>query len=241
LLSAWHMYGAGTQNGSVIRQALRRRSPDVPAGVASSICPNRRCSAPKVGNVRAVGSTSTDRLLAARIAAGDERALAEVYDGLAGTVYASAIRVLGIGPAAEDVVQDVFVELWCHPERYDAALGTLRTFLTVCARHRAHDVLRSELRRAGREQRHERLMPHQRDPLPSEQVADAETACAVRAAVQMLPPSQREVVELAYFRGLSYRDVAAATGVPEGTAKSRVRLALARLETLLDRQMLESS
>lgn len=182
-----------------------------------------------------------DALLAARIAAGDDRALAEVFDGLAGAVYASAVRVLGHGPAAEDVVQDVFVDLWCHPGKYDDSLATLRTYLTMCARHRAHDAIRSELRRAGREQRHERLMPAQREPSPAEQVAETETATAVREAVRLLPPQQQEVVELAYFRGLSYRDVARVTGVPEGTAKSRVRLALAKLETLLDRQLLESS
>lgn len=213
----------------------------MPASVASRIWVKRRYDASGVATVRDVGTASADRVLAARIAAGDERALADVFDGLGGAVYASALRVLGNGASAQDVVQDVFVELWCHPERYDAALGTLRTYLSVCARHRAHDVLRSELRRAGREQRHDRLVPVQREPLPAEQVTDAETACAVRDAVRQLPPSQREVVELAYFRGLSYRDVARATGIPEGTAKSRVRLALARLETLLDRQMLEPS
>lgn len=164
-----------------------------------------------------------------------------MFDALAGTVYASAVRVLGSGSAAQDVVQDVFVDLWCHPEKYDESLGTLRTFLTVCARHRAHDVIRSELRRAGREERSERLMPQPRDASPAERITEAETAGAVRDAVRQLPPRQREVVELAYFRGLSYRDVARATGVPEGTAKSRVRLALARLESLLDRQLLESS
>jgi RNA polymerase sigma-70 factor (ECF subfamily) len=180
-------------------------------------------------------------VLAARIAAGDERALADVFDALAGAVYAAAVRVLGSAPAAQDVVQDVFVDLWCNPGKYDDSAGTLRTYLSMCARCRAHDTLRSELRRAGREQRHERLMPQQREPSPAEQVSEAETACAVREAVQQLPPDQREVVELAYFRGLSYRDVARTTGIPEGTAKSRVRLALAKLETLLDRQLLESS
>jgi len=192
-----------------------------------------------VGTVRSV--RSTDSLLASRIAAGDERALAEVFDALGGAVFASAVHVLGNRCSAQDVVQEVFVDFWCHPQRYDASLGTLRTYLTVCARHRAHDALRSELRRVGRERRHEQLTPQQRQPSPPEQVAEAEVACAVRNAVLQLPPSQREVVELAYFRGLSYRDVARETGVPEGTAKSRVRLALARLETLLDRQMLEPS
>ena len=202
---------------------------------------NRCCEVPAVSTVRGVGSPGTDSFLAARIAAGDERALAEVFDGHASAVFATAVRVLGNGEAAQDVVQDVFVELWCEPQKYDETRGTLRTYLTVCARHRAHDLLRRELRRVAREERHERLVPAQRDPSPSDQITEAETACAVRDAVEQLPPSQREVVELAYFRGLSYRDVARATGIPEGTAKSRVRLALARLETLLDRQLLESS
>ena len=69
----------------------------------------------------------------------------------------------------------------------------------------------------------------------------AKTVSLVRAAVQRLPASQRQVVELAYFEGLTYREVAHATGIPEGTAKSRLRLALAKLEEMLDRQLLESS
>jgi len=72
-------------------------------------------------------------------------------------------------------------------------------------------------------------------------VTAAEAASAVRAAVRELPDSQRRVVELAYFGGLTCREVALAAGIPEGTAKSRLRLALARLETVLDRQLLESS
>jgi RNA polymerase sigma-70 factor, ECF subfamily len=183
---------------------------------------------------------SSGSLLAARLAAGDGRALAEVFDGLGTAVHATARSIVGEA-AAQDVVQDVFVELWCHPQRYDATLGGLRTYLTMCARHRALDVLRSELRRAGREERHARLLPAPRQPSPGEEVADADAASAVRAAVRTLPPDQRRVVELAYFGGLSYRDVAERIGIPEGTAKSRVRLALARLETVLDRQLLEPS
>jgi RNA polymerase sigma-70 factor (ECF subfamily) len=239
--TAWRGYVAGSAGGSVIRTEAPGRIRGVTTAVAARIWANCGRDVPAVGNVRVVGATSTDSLLAARIAAGDERALAEVFDALGSTVYATAVRVLGDGAAAQDVVQDVFVDLWCHPQKYDDSLGTLRTFLTVCARHRAHDLIRSELRRVGREQRSERLMPAQREASPAESITEAETASAVRDAVQQLPPSQREVVELAYFRGLSYRDVARATGVPEGTAKSRVRLALARLETLLDRQLLEST
>jgi RNA polymerase sigma-70 factor (ECF subfamily) len=182
-----------------------------------------------------------DSLLAARIAAGDDRALATVLDGLGGAVYAAAVQVLGDRAAAEDVVQEVFVGLWCHPERYDDTRGSLRTFLVMCGRHRAHDLLRSELRRIGREERLDRLTPRPRPPSPLEQVGDADTASAVHAAVRLLPPEQQQVVELAYFGGLSYREVAQVTGLAEGTAKSRVRLALAKLESLLDRQLLESS
>jgi RNA polymerase sigma-70 factor (ECF subfamily) len=180
-------------------------------------------------------------LLADRLAAGDERALAEAFDTLGAAVHLTALQVLGDAAAAQDVVQDVFVELWCHPHRYDASLGSLRTYLTLCARHRAHDLVRAELRRAGREQRHQRLVPAQREPSPGEQVTAAETASAVREAVGLLPRDQREVVELAYFGGLSYRDAAVALGIPEGTAKSRCRLALAKLERLLDRELLEPS
>jgi len=83
--------------------------------------------------------------------------------------------------------------------------------------------------------------PGQRPPSPCDEVTAAEAASAVRAAVRELPDSQRRVVELAYFGGLTCREVALAAGIPEGTAKSRLRLALARLETVLDRQLLESS
>ena len=183
----------------------------------------------------------TDALLAARLAAGDDHALAEVFDRLAPAAYGAALRVLGNGAAAQDVVQDVFVELWSHPDRYDPAAGTLRTFLLVQARHRAVDVLRSELRRLARQERHHRLAPGQRPPSPCDEVTAAEAASAVRAAIRQLPAGQRRVVELAYFKGLTCHEVALAAGIPVGTAKSRLRLALAKLETVLDRQLLESS
>jgi RNA polymerase sigma-70 factor, ECF subfamily len=183
----------------------------------------------------------TDALLAARLAAGDDHALAEVFDRLAPAVYGAALRVVGEGAAAQDVVQDVFVELWSHPGRYDSTAGALRTYLIVLARHRAVDLVRSELRRIARQERHHRLTPRPRHPSPCEEVTAADAASVVRAAVSLLPDGQRRVVELAYFGGLTCREVALAAGIPEGTAKSRLRLALAKLETVLDRQLLESS
>jgi RNA polymerase sigma-70 factor, ECF subfamily len=189
--------------------------------------------------VRGVGGS--DAVLAARLAAGDDHALAEVFDALAHSVYGSALRVLGDNSAAQDVVQDVFVELWRRPDRYDPAVGTLRTYLTVLARHRAVDLVRSELRRVARQERSYRLTPAPRVADAGEEALAAETAGLVRSAVQLLPASQRQVVELAYFDGLTCREVAHAVGIPEGTAKSRLRLALAKLEEMLDRQLLESS
>ena len=182
-----------------------------------------------------------DALLAARLAAGDDHALAEIFDRLAPAVYGAALRVLGECAGAQDVVQDVFVELWRHPGRYDPAAGALRTYLTVLARRRAVDLIRSELRRIARQERHHRLACRPPCPSPGEEVTAAEAASLVRDAVQLLPGEQRRVIELAYFHGLTSREVAVAAGIPEGTAKSRLRLALAKLESMLDRQLLEPS
>jgi RNA polymerase sigma-70 factor, ECF subfamily len=190
-------------------------------------------------NVPGVGGT--DAFVASRLSAGDDLALAEAFDQHGRAVYGAALRVVGDGASAQDVVQDVFVELWSHPGRYDPAAGSLRTYLIVLARHRAVDLVRSELRRVARQERHHRLTPGQQPEAPGDQVLAAAMAAAIRDAVQTLPDGQRRVVELAYFEGLTYREVALAAGIPEGTAKSRLRLALAKLETMLDRQLLESS
>jgi RNA polymerase sigma-70 factor (ECF subfamily) len=189
---------------------------------------------------RNVGGTD-DALIASRLVAGDDLALAEVFDRLAPTVYRGAFRILGDDAAAQDVVQDVFVELWRQPGRYDAAVGTLSTYLTVLARHRAVDVARSELRRLARQEHSHRLAPGQPSPSPYEEVVASEVAALVRAAIQMLPDGQRRVVELVYLRGLTCRDAAKAAGIPEGTVKSRLRLATGKLEAALDRHLLEPS
>jgi RNA polymerase sigma-70 factor, ECF subfamily len=199
---------------------------------------DRGTVAASAGVQRAEG---TDALLARRLAAGDDHALAEIYDSLASAVYGTALGVLGDGAAAQDVVQDVFVELWSRPGRYDPAAGTLRTYLIVLARHRAVDIVRSERRRAARQERHFRLTPGRRLPSACDEVTAVEASDTVRDAVRLLPRDQRRVVELAYFEGLTYREVAVAVGIPEGTAKSRLRLALVKLKAMLDRHLLDPS
>ena len=129
-----------------------------PAAPATNPAINEYCPpAASRASVRGVGGT--DAVLAARLAAGDDHALAEVFDALAPSVYGSAVRVLGDNSAAQDVVQDVFVELWTRPGPLRSRGGTLRTYLTVLARHRAVDVIRSELRRVARQERSCRLAP----------------------------------------------------------------------------------
>ena len=215
----------------------------------ATCCPpdHLACARPRFGSCPAAGAGSsvhgvggTDAFLAARLAAGDQLALAEIFDRLAPAVYSGALRVLGHDAAAQDVVQDVFVDLWCHPGRYDPSAGSLRGYLTMQAGHRAIDLIRSELRRVARQERSGRLDPRPPDSSPYGQIMASEAAAAVRAAVEKLPENQRRIVELAYFKGLTCREAAQAAGIPEGTAKSRLRLAMAKLETMLDRQLLES-
>lgn len=182
---------------------------------------------------------SSDAALVARLAAGDDHALAEIFDELATVVYGAARRIVGQEALAHDVVQDVFVRLWTHPERYDGSVGTLSTYLRMLARSRALDLVRSELRRSARQERHFRLSSAEPRRSVADDVAMSESARLVRRAIDALPEDQRRAVQLAYFEGLSYREVAVAEGIPEGTAKSRIRLAHAKLATLLDRDLLE--
>lgn len=211
-----------------------------PAPPRSPVTTRPTAIAPRRSAARLRAVESGDSLLAARLSAGDDRALAELFTAAGHAVYGAAVRLVGDHAVAEDVVQDVFVDLWCHPERYDPSLGTLRTYLCVRARNRSLDLLRSELRRAARQERRERLNPAEPAPTPADHALASATASAVRDAVDRLPPEQRRIVEVAYFGGLSYREAGQLLGIPEGTAKSRLRLALAKLAELLDRELLES-
>lgn len=161
---------------------------DPPAGrVTGDYCP----AATSRVSVRGVGGT--DAVLAARLTAGDDYALAELFDALGRSVYGSALAVLGDDSAAQDVVQDVFVELWSHPDRYDPAAGTLRTYLTVLARHRAVDVIRSELRRVARQERSYRLTPMTPAPDPAAVTIVTDTVGFCRLAANRLTPAELDV------------------------------------------------
>jgi RNA polymerase sigma-70 factor (ECF subfamily) len=167
----------------------------------------------------------------ARIRVGDEGAFGAVYDQYAALVHGIAARLVG-REAAADVTQEVFVHLWTRPDGFDPERGGLRTYLAVMARRRAIDLLRWRGRAAEKEQVVARQAPTAVPDIDEAALAMM-AAERVREAVGRLPDDQRVAVNLAYFEGLTFREVAVRTGVPEGTAKSRLRLALARLEAAL--------
>jgi len=178
-------------------------------------------------------SVTKDVRLVQRIAAGDETALTHVYDQFAPTVFGVARRVLGDATAAEDVVQEVFVSLWERPHAFDGARGTLAAWLGMLAHRRAVDRVRRE-EASRRRADAMAAQPPSAPPDIDEAVSSLWVGERVRAAVQGLPEEQRACVNLAYFEGKTYVEVAEILGIPEGTAKSRMRLALRKLADTLD-------
>jgi RNA polymerase sigma-70 factor, ECF subfamily len=148
-------------------------------------------------------------------------------------VVATAARILGDRDAAEDIAQDVFAGLWTHPERHDAARGSVQTYLVLLARHRALDALR---RQAARERAHAALageVDERAEDDAETRVMRSERAGVVRRALPRLAPEQREALFLRYWGGLSDAGIAAQTSAPLGTVKGRLRLAGAALRPLL--------
>jgi len=174
----------------------------------------------------------------ANLVAGDQAALGEVYDQYSSFVFGLARRVIGDPRAAEDVSQEVFLHLWEHPEVFDPARGSLRTWLGTLTHRRSVDYVRREEARRRRGQREASRRPVS-IPDVDEMAMALVTAERVRAALDVLPPEQREAIDLAYFGGRTYREVAEALGIPEGTAKSRLRLGLRRVAEALEAEGLE--
>lgn len=161
---------------------------------------------------------------------------AEAFSEHARVAFVAAVRVLGDAAAAEDVVQDVFLALWREPAKFDPRRGSLRTYIALMARSRALDRVRT---RAAREAAATRLQVEEEhawrvEEPPEEVVARRERALGALHAVRDLPDAQREAIALTYAGGLSAREVAARTGVPLGTAKSRLRLGLVKARDALE-------
>ncbi len=170
-----------------------------------------------------------DADLAARVVAGDQEALAELFQEFGGAVKSVAFRVIRDETLAEDVVQDTFVGFWKAPEKYDSSRGSLRTFLLTIAHRRAVDIVRSEESRTRRELR----LPDADHFDLEEEVISRGLSLEVRSALTGLAAEEREAISLAYFGGLSYVQVARQLDAPEGTIKSRIRTGMRKLATSL--------
>jgi RNA polymerase sigma-70 factor (ECF subfamily) len=173
---------------------------------------------------------ASDAQLVVAIGRWRQEALAEAYRRHAGAVMALASRVLASRNLAEEVVQEIFLRLWNHADRFDPERGSLRSWLLAQAHGRAVDLLRSESARKGREERDVRGRAESGYDLEHE-VFDLAVAEQVREALTALPVDERRAIELAYFGGLTYREVAVRLDQPEGTVKSRIRAGLKRLRT----------
>jgi len=176
------------------------------------------------------GERNDDAGLAAAVAAGDESALETAYRKYGGAVRAVARRVVRDDALSEDVVQDVFVSFWRDPGRFDAQRGSLRTFLVTIAHRRAVDVVRSAHARTRREDASD---PPDESIDLEEEVWIRTQSEAVRRAVAGLSEGEREAISLAYFRGLTYVEVAKHLDQPEGTVKSRIRSGMRKLSETL--------
>jgi len=171
------------------------------------------------------------------VANGDATSLEVLYDRYVRQCFGLALRLLNNPQIAEEVVQEVFTKLWSRPDSYSVQKGKFASWLLILVHQRSIDELR---RRSNNEARLEdpvtgSLLDTQLDPAPdpSDQVALMEQQVAVRQALQELVPNQREVLMLAYFGGLSQSQIATELKQPLGTVKTRARMGLQKLKSLL--------
>ncbi len=173
---------------------------------------------------RLAPNLENDAALVARIRAGDQSAMADLYDRYSGVVYGVALRVLGNTMAAEDVVQEIFLQLWRKPQAFDMDRGRMAPWLAVIARNRSIDHLRK------------RPPEDDIDELPISTGVDLEDETGQRLAVEKvrailagLPQEQRKALEMAFFEGMTHTEIAGRTGEPLGTIKTRIRTGLLAL------------
>ena len=168
---------------------------------------------------------------------GDEQAFARFYDLVSPTVFGTVLRVVRNRAFAEEITQEVFVELWRQAPRYDADRGSPTTWAATIAHRRAIDRVRSEESSRARDDRHARDTPADRDVVAeavTEDAAAEHDRNRVAKALEQLTDVQREAVTLAYYGGHTYREVASLLDTPEGTVKTRIRDGLIKLRDYLE-------
>ena len=179
-------------------------------------------------------TSATDAELMALVLRRQEAALGAIYDRYIRLVYAVALRITGDRETAEEVVQDVFQNVWQAAGSFQPGVGSFVAWLLGIARHRAIDVTRSKRERArAREQTLDDFRPAGEELSLEHEVGQRLLRDAVRAALEALPANQRQAIELAYYGGLTRAEIAARLNEPLGTVKTRLRLGLLKLRDLL--------
>lgn len=167
-----------------------------------------------------------------RVATQDSQALAELYDNLSGVLFSTAVHILGDTREAEEVIQDVFVQIWTRAATFDVALGAPFHWTLSITRHRCIDYLRARQRRTRLldEATHETEILALPAASPAHNALSAEELAKVRAAVKELPPDQKQAIELAFFGGMTHQEIAEELHVPLGTIKARIRRGMLKLK-----------
>ena len=177
-----------------------------------------------------------DESLIRLITEGKSAALGVLYDRYGRLVFSLAFQVTSDAAVAEEITQEVFLQVWNKAATYQSAQGKVTTWLTSVARHRAIDSLR---RRGARPEGHQADFEDNEEPElveptgVEEQVEFSQRSLAVRRAIAHLPPEQQKALTLAYFKGMTHQEIAEQTGEPLGTVKTRIRLAMLKLKQIL--------
>jgi RNA polymerase sigma-70 factor (ECF subfamily) len=175
-----------------------------------------------------VNAGSSDAVLVSAIRAGDESAMGKLYDRYSSIVYGVALRVLEDAGEAEDVLQEVFLQLWRRPALFDASRGSLGAWLAVITRNRAIDAVRKRKPQTDVE---DVVIAVEAD-LASETERSGWLS-KIRTALGAMPASQRNALEMAYFEGMTHAEIAERTGEPLGTIKTRIRTGLMALRKII--------
>lgn len=182
-------------------------------------------------------TSSIDPALLASIVKGDQQAFSQLYDHSNTLLYTLAFRILGSREEADELVQDVYLEVWRKVARYDVGRGSPIAWLITLTRSRAIDRLRARSARGHytTSQLDAAVSAQVADmgPSPFETQADQELRMAVGTAVTSLPPAQQQAIELAYYEGLSHNEIAARLNQPLGTVKTRIKLGMSKLRESL--------